>query len=446
MTTSAKEKLSMAEAPLTKRIKAVCRVTSGHFLEMFDFILFGFYATYIAGTFFPSDNEYASLMLTLLTFGAGFLMRPLGAVILGAYVDRVGRRKGLIVTLSLMAAATLIIAFTPGYRTIGAFAPLLILVGRLLQGFSAGAELGSVAVYLAEMAPAGHKGFYVSWQSVAQQAGVVLAALLGYGMNKWFTTAEIAAWAWRIPFVIGCTLIPFLFVIRRSLEETEEFLARKERPTLKQIYLSLSRNIGVVLAGMLMVAMTTVSFYLLTVYTPTFGISVLHLSATDSLLVALAVGLCNAVWLPISGALSDRIGRWPVLITFTVVTILSAYPAMSWLVAAPSFFRMLIVLLWLATMYGGYNGTLYIALAEVMPVEVRAAGFSLAFAIATALFGGFTPAAATWLVRALDDRAAPALWISGGAACGLAGCLIFIFLGAGRRGRLADKPREIEFV
>jgi MFS transporter, MHS family, citrate/tricarballylate:H+ symporter len=423
----------MTESLRVKRIKAVCRVTSGHFLEMFDFILFGFYATYIARTFFPTDSEYASLMLTLLTFGAGFLMRPLGAVILGAYVDRVGRRKGLILTLTLMAVATLIIAFTPGYSTIGALAPLLILIGRLLQGFSAGAELGSVAVYLAEMAPAGHKGFYVAWQSVAQQIGVMLAALLGYGMNKWLSPEQIAGWGWRIPFIVGCTMVPFLFIIRRSLEETEEFLARKHRPPLAEIFASLWQNIGIVLAGVLMVAMTTVSFYLLTVYTPTFGITVLHLSASDSLLVALAVGVSNAIWLPISGALSDRIGRWPVLIGFTVVTILSAYPAMSWLVANPTFVRMLIVLLWLALMYGGYNGALYIALAEVMPVEVRTAGFSLAFALATALFGGFTPAAVTWLVKTLDNKAAPGLWMSGGAACGLIGCLIFVYLASKAR-------------
>ena len=437
----------MPQDLLAKRIKAVFRVTCGHFLEMFDFILFGFYATYIAKTFFPSESEYASLMLTLLTFGAGFLMRPLGAVILGAYVDRVGRRKGLILTLSLMAAATLLIAFTPGYGTIGALAPLLILIGRLLQGFSAGAELGSVAVYLAEMAPKGQKGFYVAWQSVAQQVGVMLAALMGYGMNKWLSAAQIADWGWRIPFAIGCMLVPFLFLIRRSLEETEEFLARKHRPALGEIFVSLWTNIGIVLAGVLMVAMTTVSFYLLTVYTPTFGINVLHLSASDSLLVALAVGLCNAIWLPISGALSDRIGRWPVLIGFTVVTILSAYPAMSWLVAAPTFERMLIVLLWLATMYGGYNGALYIALAEVMPVEVRTAGFSLAFAMATAIFGGFTPAAVTWLVKTLDNKAAPGLWMSGGAACGLIGCLIFVYLGSRRRRDALDvASAEAKFV
>src|ERR1700704_1904314 len=146
------------------KLGTVVRVTSGNFLEMFDFFLFGFFATSISKAFFPASSEFASLMLTFGTFGAGFLMRPLGAVILGTYVDRVGRRKGLILTLSLMAVATLIIAFTPGYATIGVLAPFLILIGRLLQGFSAGAELGSVAVYLAEMAPKGQKGFYVAWQ------------------------------------------------------------------------------------------------------------------------------------------------------------------------------------------------------------------------------------------------------------------------------------------
>ena len=265
----------------------------------------------------------------------------------------------------------------------------------------------------------------------------MLAALLGYGMNK--VVEPRADRRLGLAHPVHCWLhheVPFLFIIRRSLEETREFLARKHRPPLAEIFASLWQNIGIVLAGVLMVAMTTVSFYLLTVYTPTFGITVLHLSASDSLLVALAVGVSNAIWLPISGALSDRIGRWPVLIGFTVVTILSAYPAMSWLVADPTFVRMLIALLWLALMYGGYNGALYIALAEVMPVEVRTAGFSLAFALATALFGGFTPAAVTWLVKTLDNKAAPGLWMSGGAACGLIGCLIFVYLAS--KARRAD--------
>ena len=146
------------------KLATVLRVTSGNFLEMFDFFLYGFYATYIAKAFFPVSNEYASLMLTFVTFGAGFLMRPLGAIVLGSYIDRIGRRKGLIVTLSIMACGTLMIAFVPTYATLGVAAPLLVLVGRLLQGFSAGVELGGVSVYLSEMATPGHKGFYVSWQ------------------------------------------------------------------------------------------------------------------------------------------------------------------------------------------------------------------------------------------------------------------------------------------
>lgn len=196
----------------------VFRVTSGNFLEMFDFFLFGFYATYIAKTFFPSDSEFASLMLTFGTFGAGFVMRPLGAIILGAYVDRVGRRQGLITTLFLMALGTLLIAFVPGYARIGLWAPLLVLLGRLLQGFSAGVELGGVSVYLSEMATPGNKGFYVSWQSASQQVAIMVAAAIGYGLNALLTQAEVADWGWRVPFFIGCLIVPFIFVIRRSLQ------------------------------------------------------------------------------------------------------------------------------------------------------------------------------------------------------------------------------------
>ena len=169
-----------ASTPKTTQSKlaAVLRVTSGNFLEMFDFFLFGFYATYIANAFFPAGNEFASLLLTFMTFGAGFLMRPLGAVVLGSYVDRVGRRKGLIVTLAIMAVGTVLIAFVPSYATIGLAAPALVLIGRLLQGFSAGVELGGVSVYLAEMAPPNRKGFYVSWQSGSQQVAIIVAAIL----------------------------------------------------------------------------------------------------------------------------------------------------------------------------------------------------------------------------------------------------------------------------
>ncbi|MDR6858934.1 MFS transporter [Variovorax guangxiensis] len=413
-----------APAPASSsKLGAVLRVTSGNFLEQFDFFLFGFYATSIAHAFFPTSSDFASLMLTFAVFGAGFLMRPLGAIVLGAYIDEVGRRKGLIVTLSVMASGTVLIAFVPGYASIGLLAPALVLLGRLLQGFSAGAELGGVSVYLSEMATPGHKGFYTAWQSASQQVAIVLAAALGFALNELLTPEDLGAWGWRIPFFVGCMIIPCIFLLRRSLQETEAFRARAHHPTTREVAASMRQNWRIVLAGMLLVAMTTATFYLITVYTPTFGRTVLHLSAKDSLVVTLLVAVSNFIWLPVGGAISDRIGRKPLLIAMTVLAILTAYPAMSWLAAAPSFGRMLDVLLWFSFLFGMYNGAMVVALTEVMPVQVRVVGFSLAYSLATALFGGFTPAVSTWLIEATADKAAPAYWISIAALCGLVATL-----------------------
>lgn len=410
--------------PGNSRLAAVLRVTSGNFLEQFDFFLFGFYATYIAKTFFPAHSEFASLMLTFSVFGAGFLMRPLGAIVLGAYIDEVGRRKGLILTLSIMACGTILIAFVPGYATIGLLAPALVLIGRLLQGFSAGAELGGVSVYLAEMATPGHKGFYTAWQSASQQVSIMLAAALGYGLNVWMTTDQITDWGWRIPFFVGCAVVPVIFILRRSLQETEEFKARTHHPTTREVFRSMFDNWAVVLQGMLLVAMTTATFYLITVYTPTFGKTVLKLTSADSLIVALCVAITNFIWLPIGGALSDRIGRRPLLLVITALVILTSYPALSWLAAAPSFERLLLVLLLFSAYFGLYNGAMVVTLTEVMPVQVRVVGFSLAYSLATALFGGMTPAVSTYLIEATGDKAAPGYWMSFAAACGLVATLL----------------------
>ncbi|HDR9765420.1 TPA: MFS transporter [Burkholderia cepacia ATCC 25416] len=407
----------------TTRAAAVLRVTSGNFIEQFDFFLFGFYATSISKIFFPSTSEFASLMLTFAVFGAGFLMRPLGAIFLGAYIDKVGRRTGLIVTLSIMASGTILIACVPGYATIGLLAPALVLLGRLLQGFSAGAELGGVSVYLAEMATPGNKGFYTSWQSASQQVAIVVAAAIGYSLNEWLSAQQIAAWGWRVPFFIGCAIVPFLFVLRRSLQETAAFEARRHHPQAREILAMLLGNWRTVIGGMLLTAMTTTTFYLITVYTPTFGKSVLKLSTSDSLIVTLLVAASNFIWLPIGGTISDRIGRKPLLLAISVLAIFTAYPALSWLADAPSFARMLIVLLWFSFFFGMYNGAMVAALTEVMPVEVRVAGFSLAFSLATALFGGFTPAVSTYLIQVLHDKAAPGYWLSFAALCGLCATL-----------------------
>src|SRR5712664_1770779 len=224
------------------KIWSVIRVSSGNFLEMYDFMVFGYYATAIGNAFFPSGNPFLSLMLSLMTFGAGFLMRPLGAIVLGAYTDHHGRRAGLILTLTLMSVGIFSIACTPRYATIGLLAPLLVLIGRLLQGFSAGMELGGVSVYLSEIATPGHKGFYVSWHSASQQVAVMFAALLGVALTFILPTPKMTAWGWRIPLLLGCVIIPFLFALRRSLPETDEFRARKHRPTTSEIFSSLIAN------------------------------------------------------------------------------------------------------------------------------------------------------------------------------------------------------------
>ena len=402
-----------------QKIMSVIRVSSGNFLEMYDFMVFGYYATAIGKAFFPNGSSFVSLMLSLTTFGAGFLMRPLGALVLGAYTDRHGRRAGLLLTLGMMSVGIFSIAFMPGYSTIGLLAPLLVVFGRLLQGFSAGMELGGVSVYLSEIATPGHKGFYVSWQSGSQQVAVMFAASIGVVLNSVLPPEKMEQWGWRVPLLLGCIIIPFLFRLRSSLAETDEFLARKHHPSTSEILRSLTSNWRIVLVGTFMVTMTTVSFYMITAYTPTFGNSVLHLASTDSLIVTLCVGASNLFWLPIMGALSDRIGRRPLLFGCTILMLITAYPAMLWLVREPSFTRLLTVELWLSFIYGSYNGAMVVLLTEIMPIEVRTSGFALAYSIATAIFGGFTPALSTYLIHISGNRAIPGLWVSFAAACGL---------------------------
>jgi MFS family permease len=391
---------------------SVIRVSIGNFLEMYDFMVFGYYAQDIGRTFFPSSDPFASLMPSLATFGAGFLMRPLGAIVLGNYIDRHGRRRGLILTLWLMALGTLSIACVPGYATIGIAAPLLVLAGRLVQGFSAGVELGGASVYLSEIATPGHKGFYTSWQSGSQQVAVMFAALLGLVLAP--------HWGWRAPLLIGCLLIPFLFWMRSSLPETAVFLARKVHPSVSEIWRTVLINWRLVILGMMMSTLTTVTFYMITAYTPTFGSSVLHLASRQNLIVTLCVGASNFILLPIMGAVSDKVGRRPQLIAFAVLALITAAPLYIWLVAAPSFSRLLLVELWFSVIFAGYNGAMVAFLTEIMPENVRTTGFSVAFSLATAIFGGFTPAISTALIRATGSRAMPALWLSIAAVLGLA--------------------------
>jgi MFS family permease len=285
-------------------------------------------------------------------------------------------------------------------------------------------ELGGVSVYLSEIATPGHKGFYVSWQSGSQQVAVMFAALIGVVLSSVLPPQKMALWGWRVPLLLGCLIIPFLFRLRRSLQETDEFMTRKRRPSTTEVLRSLAANWGIVVIGMMMVTMTTVSFYMITAYTPTFGNSVLRLATVDGLIVTLCVGASNLFWLPVMGALSDRVGRRPLLLAFTFLMLVTAYPAMLWLVRDPSFSRLLVVELWLSFIYGSYNGAMVVFLTEIMPVNVRTTGFALAYSLATAIFGGFTPAVSTYLIHVTGNRAVPGLWLSFAAACGLGAALL----------------------
>jgi MFS family permease len=335
----------------------------------------------------------------------------------------------------------------PGYETIGLLAPLLVVAGRLVQGLSAGVEIGGVSVYLAEIATPGRKGFFVSWQSGSQQVAVITAAVIGLVLSSALRPEQMAGWGWRIPLLIGSMLIPFLLFLRRSLLETDDFLARKHHPTAGEIWRTVAANWRLVILGMMLATMTTVTFYLITAYMPTFGSSVMHLSSRDSMLVTLCVGISNLCLLPTMGWLSDQLGRRPLLITFTVLSLATAYPVLAWLATAPSFGRLLAVALWFSLLFGGYNGSMVVFLTEIMPANVRVSGFSFAYSLATGIFGGFTPAVSTYLIHITGNRAMPGAWMSLAALMGLVATLMLtpgrLERGPHQRGRTVDAVHEL---
>jgi MFS family permease len=386
---------------------------------MYDFQIFGYYAAAIAATFFPSGNEYASLMAALTTFGAGFLMRPIGALLLGPYIDHRGRRAGLLLTLGLMSAGTVSIACTPSYASIGLLAPILVLLGRLIQGLSAGCEVGCVSVYLSEIATSGRSGFYVSFQTGCASLAAILTAVLGLLLNARLSPNEMMRWGWRIPLLTGCMIIPFLFLLRRSLEETQAFITRRYKPGPAEILTSLAANWRLVSLAVMVMTPHVVFFYLLTAYTPTFGSFVLHLPPNQILIVTLCVGVSNLLWLPLMGSLSDRIGRRPLLLAGSAMAALTAYPALSWLGSGPSFSRLLEVELWFSCVYAVCAGAANVFVTEIVPAEIRTTGYAFANSIVGVIFGGFTPAVCTYLTHISGNRAAPGLWMVFAAACGM---------------------------
>lgn len=392
------------------QIKPIVQVGAGNALEIYDFMVYGYYARYISQAYFPSDNEYVSLMLTLLTFALGFFARPVGAIILGAYTDRHGRRKGLIMALTLMSLGIACIALTPTYATIGIAAPIIVILGRLLQGFSAGAELGGVVVYLAEIAPPNRRAFYTCWQVGSQQFAVMAASLIGLVLLYTLPTQDLHDWGWRIPLLIGCAVIPIMFWLRTSLAETEVFAKKKKAPTVGEICSSLITGWRTIVICMGMVAMATVTAQTVTTYAPTY-IKSLNLGEHVGFITLFFVGLSILFWLPITATIADKVNRKTMLVVVTLAGVITAYPMLSWLAAEPTVFKFVVFELWFSFLYASYSSVQVAAMVELVPASARTAGYSFAQAVAAAVLGGFTPMIATWLNHTFNSNAMVGVWL-----------------------------------
>jgi len=405
----------------------------GNALEWYDFIVFGFFAVIISRLFFPTDSQYASLLFTTATFGVGFFMRPVGGILIGIYADRRGRKAALLVVIASMTVAIALIAFAPTYAAIGIGAPLIIVVARLLQGFSAGGEFASATAFLIESAPAGRRGFYGSWQMVGQGLAVLIGAILGAVLTKTLSPEAIDGWGWRIPFLFGLVIGPVGLYIRNSLAETQAFLqsdqTSQSRTAGRRVLASHIKQIlvcfGIVVSG-------TISFYVILVYIPTFARSQLQLPL-DQAFLAQAIGLaCEVALIPICGALSDRIGRKPVMIASLLLSLVVTYPLFMWVSSSPSFSRLLVMQVVLCSVFGIGNGPVSTALGEQFPTRVRSTALAIGYNVAVMLFGGFAPFFVTWLIHATGTPIAPAFYLMFGAAVGLF-AVLFLTERAGER-------------
>jgi MHS family proline/betaine transporter-like MFS transporter len=403
----------------------VAAAVIGNALEWYDFIVFGFFAVIIARLFFPAESQYASLLLTTATFGVGFFMRPVGGILIGIYADRRGRKASLLLIIGLMTLAIVMIGFAPTYAAIGIAAPLLVVLARLLQGFSAGGEFASSTAFLIESAPAHRRGFYGSWQMVGQGLAVLTGALLGALITRIFTPEALDSWAWRIPFLFGLVIGPLGLYIRRRLDETEDFLAIT-RNTGKQQALgaALAAHVRQVLATFGVVVSGTISFYVILLYMPTFARMQLHLPL-DQAFSAQAISLaCMIVLIPIFGALSDHIGRKPIMISALVLYFVLTYPLFSWMYANQSFASLLVTQVILCCLLGAMFGPISTALAEQFQAHVRTTGLGTAYNMAVMLFGGFAPFFVTWLIQATGLPTAPAFYVMFGAVAGILAALL----------------------
>ena len=395
-----------SQPPSLRRM--IVAATIGNVLEWFDFVVYGFFAVTIAQVFFPAGDPTVSLLITFSAFGLAYFVRPLGAIVIGGFTDRAGRKAGLLLSIALMMIGTTLMAVTPGYATIGIAAPIIITVARLLQGFSVGGEFGSAVAFLVEHAGE-RKGYVAGWQWASIGIVSVIVSLFGLTLTTLLSHEQLVDWGWRVPYVFGLLVGPVGLYIRARMAETPDFLAAEKAPRVP-IGDLLRRHPLTVLLGLGISIISNSSFYILA-YIPTYGEKTLHLPASTGFTATLVGGAILAIGCPLFGHWSDRISRPLLMVIACWLFVLTSYPSF-WLMAAwPSLAACIIAVGWLQLVKAGYSGVLPSLLSEQFPVEVRAIGVSFGFSTAVSIFGGLAPLVATWLIAQTGDPLSPSYYL-----------------------------------
>ena len=414
--------------------RLIVAATIGNVFEWFDFVVYGFFAVTLAEVFFPTGNPTVSLLVTFGAFGLAYLVRPLGAIVVGGYTDRAGRKNGLMLSIALMMIGTTMMAVTPGYATIGLAAPIIITIARLLQGFSVGGEYGSAVTFLAEHGGA-RRGFSASWQFATGGMITVLASLFGVTLTTLLSHQQLVDWGWRIPYFFGLLLGPAGLYIRAKVVETPEFL-EAEKPATVPLRNLLRRHPLPVLLALGISIISNSSFYLL-LYIPTYGVKQLHLPAYTGFVATLVGGVILAIGCPLAGHWSDKIARPLIMVIMCSLFVLTAYPAFYLMVAWPSLVACIIAVGWLNLVKAGYSGVLPSLMAEQFPVDTRAIGVSLGYSVSVTIFGGFAPLIATWLIARTGNSLSPSYYLMFTALLSLAALIAIQWRGARRDRTLA---------
>jgi len=405
------------------RWRAVAAASIGNAFEWFDFIIYGFFAMMIAKLFFPASNETASLLLAFASFGVTFVTRPFGALVLGDFADRHGRKAAMTLSMSMMMAATAITAFAPTYASVGILAPIVVVAARMIQGFSAGGEFGSATVFLAEQNPK-RRGAYASWQFAGQGLSAVLATGVGATLNGMLTSQQIEMWGWRIPFLFGLLIGPIGYYIRRHVDETLEF--RSAQTASAPLWETLASAKTRLLVAVGTIVLVTVAAYT-SVYMPTYAIRELGLPPAGGFLGTMLAGAIQIVTIPLAGALSDRLGRLPIAAVATVAILTTVHPLFAWLAATRTIESLLVVQATIGVFVSAYAGAIPALISELFPIRVRTTCVSTSYSVAVAIFGGFAPFIIAWLIDATDSNLAPSYYLMFAAAVSL------VALGTARR-------------